>query len=117
MIKIVRFGMVVICVASVTNAASNATTQVMTLTLKDHHFIPDTISIPTGQRVKIDFINQDATADDFDSDDLHVDKDIGPHGRTAFFIGPLKPGTYAFKGELHAATAHGTVVVTEGSAQ
>jgi plastocyanin len=81
--------------------------------LKDHRFSPETIAIAAGQRVKIDFTNQDATADDFDSGDLHVDKDIGPHGRAVFFIGPLKPGTYAFKGELHAETAHGTVVVTE----
>ena len=101
--------------ASVALAGASASPQVVNLTLKDHRFIPEIITIPAGRRVKIDFTNQDPTADDFDSDDLHVDKDIGPHGRVAFFVGPLKPGTYAFKGELHAATAHGTVVVTEGA--
>ncbi|MBC7492468.1 MAG: cupredoxin domain-containing protein, partial [Novosphingobium sp.] len=52
--------------------------------------------------------------DDFESEDLHVDKDVAPHGRVGFFIGPLKPGTYPFKAELHAATAHGQVVVVAG---
>jgi plastocyanin len=97
--------------------AASGQPEVVKLTLKDHRFSPETITIPAGQRVKIDFTNEDASADDFDSDDLHVDKDIGPHGRTAFFIGPLKPGSYAFKGELHAATAHGTVVVTEAASR
>nr|WP_279587898.1 cupredoxin domain-containing protein [Sphingomonas vulcanisoli] len=96
---------------SATLADPVASSRGLQLVLKDHRFSPDVITIPAGQRVKIDFSNQDATADDFDSDDLHVDKDIGPHGRIAFFIGPLTPGTYAFKGELHAATAHGRVVV------
>lgn len=86
---------------------------IIAVTLKDHRFSPDVINIPAGQRVKIDITNHDATADDFDSDDLHIDKDIAPHGRVAFFIGPLKAGIYAFKGELHAATAHGTVVAVD----
>ena len=33
-----------------------------------------------------------------------------PHEHVSFVIGPLKPGRYPFKGELHAATAHGEVV-------
>lgn len=83
---------------------------VVVLTLKDHRFMPSTITVPAGQRVRIDLTNRDATADDFDSDDLHVDKEIGPHARVTFVIGPLKPGRYAFKGELHAATAVGEVI-------
>src|SRR5579863_8366393 len=71
----------------------------VTLTLKDHRFAPDTITVPAGQKVKIDITNRDATADDFDSDDLHVDRDLKPHEHATFVIGPLKPGHYAFKGE------------------
>ena len=116
MIKSASLEMIVLGFAPFALAASSTSPDIVKLTLKDHHFSPETITIPAGQRVKIDFTNQDATADDFDSDDLHVDKDIAPHGRATFFIGPLKPGTYAFKGELHASTAHGTVVVTEAPA-
>ena len=83
---------------------------VVVLTLKDHRFTPSTITVPAGQRIRIDLTNRDATADDFDSDDLHVDKELAPHGRVTFVIGPLRPGRYAFKGELHAATAIGEVI-------
>ena len=84
--------------------------QAVVINLREHRFVPDTITVPAGQRIKIDITNRDATADDFDSDDLRVDKELGPHGRASFFIGPLKPGSYAFKGELHAATAQGRIV-------
>lgn len=97
-------------------AASSADLQVVTITLKDHHFAPDSITVPAGQKFKIDITNRDATADDFDSDDLHVDRDLKPHEHATFVVGPLKPGRYAFKGELHAATAHGEVIAVAPAA-
>jgi hypothetical protein len=36
-----------------------------------------------------------------------VEKDVTPHGRISFVVGPLEPGTYSFMGELHADTASG----------
>ena len=95
-------------------AAAKAPVQTVVLTLQDHAFSPAVITVPAGQRIKIDLTNRDATGDDFESEDLHVDKDVAPHGRVGFFIGPLKPGTYPFKAELHAATAHGQVVAVAG---
>jgi plastocyanin len=91
-------------------AAPVADLPVVTITLKDHRFSPDVIPVPAGQKIRIDVTNRDATADDFDSDALHVDRDLKPHEHASFVIGPLKPGSYAFKGELHAATAHGEVI-------
>ncbi len=84
--------------------------QVVTIVLKDHRYTPDVITVPAGQKIRIDITNRDATADDFDSDELHVDRELKPHEHAAFAIGPLKPGHYAFKGELYAATAHGEVI-------
>lgn len=97
--------------AGAASAAAPADMPVVTITLKDHRFTPDSITVSAGQKVKFDITNRDASADDFDSDDLHVDRDLKPHERVTFIVGPLKPGRYAFKGELHAATAHGEVVV------
>jgi hypothetical protein len=80
------------------------------LTLKDHRFTPDRITVPAGQIVRIELVNLDGAAEEFDSDDLHVEKDVTPHGRTSFTVGPLKAGAYAFMGELHADTASGEIV-------
>lgn len=81
----------------------------VTLTLKDHRFSPDVTQVPAGQRVRIDLINLDAASEEFDSEDLHVEKDVTPKGRVSFVIGPLTPGAYSFMGELHADTASGAI--------
>jgi plastocyanin len=83
------------------------------LTLKDHRFTPDRITVPAGQQVRIELVNQDAASEEFDSDDLRVEADVTPHGKASFTVGPLKPGTYGFMGELHADTASGEIVAVE----
>ena len=80
------------------------------LTLKEHRFTPQKLTVPAGRPIRIELVNQDPATEEFDSDDLHVEKDVTPHGRTSFTVGPLKPGTYAFMGELHADTASGEIV-------
>jgi plastocyanin len=82
-----------------------------TLTLKDHHFAPETIEVPAGQKVKLLVRNQDDTAEEFDSYDLNREKVIAGNSEGIVIIGPLDPGTYSFTGEFHADTAHGKVVV------
>lgn len=97
-------------VATASAAASLSDMPLEIITLKDHRYTPEVITVPAGQKIRIEITNRDATADDFDSADLHVDRDLKPHERAAFVIGPLKEGHYKFKGELHAATAHGEVI-------
>lgn len=83
----------------------------VTLTLKNHRFEPDVIEIAAQRKVKLVIKNMDASAEEFDSDDLHREKLI-PAGKEAVInIGPLKPGSYKFKGEYNASTATGTIVV------
>ena len=81
----------------------------VTLTLKDHRFTPDRVSVPAGQRVRIELINLDSALEEFDSEDLGVERDVTPRGKVSFMIGPLAAGTYDFIGELHADTASGTI--------
>jgi heme/copper-type cytochrome/quinol oxidase subunit 2 len=82
------------------------------LTLKDHRFAPDRVAVPAGRRIRIELANQDAALEEFDSDDLHVERDVTPHGKTSFTVGPLKAGSYSFMGELHADTASGVLVAS-----
>jgi len=80
------------------------------LTIKDHRFSPETLTVPAGERVKVTITNADSTAEEFDSSDLHVEKMIPGGQKASIFIGPLKPGVYSFVGELHESTARGKVV-------
>ena len=87
----------------------------LTLTLKDHRFAPATVTVPAGRKVTIQLINLDVATEEFDSHDLRTEKLVTPKGRITFTIGPLQPGTYAFMGEFHPATAQGHVTaVAEG---
>ena len=81
----------------------------MVLTLKDHRFTPDKVTVPAGRKVRIELANLDPAMEEFDSDDLRVEKDVTPSGRVSFVVGPLKPGDYAFMGELHPDTASGVL--------
>jgi plastocyanin len=80
------------------------------LTIKDHKFTPDEIKVPANQRVTITVINEDATAEEFDSGALKVEKVVAGNSKGTVRIGPLKPGRYPFIGEYHEATAKGTVI-------
>jgi heme/copper-type cytochrome/quinol oxidase subunit 2 len=93
--------------------ASGADPAVVSLTLKDHRFSPGTITVPAGRPIRIELANQDGALEEFDSDDLRVERDVTPHGRISFIVGPLKPGRYSFMGELHADTASGVVQAVE----
>jgi hypothetical protein len=99
-------------VALAGSALAQPADPVVVLTLKDHRFTPASVTVPAGRKVQIELINQDAAVEEFDSTDLGVERDVTPHGRTRFSIGPLKPGTYCFMGELHADTAQGELTAT-----
>ncbi len=80
------------------------------VTIKDHRFTPAEIKVPANQRVIITVINEDATAEEFDSGALKVEKVVAGKSKGTVRIGPLKPGRYPFIGEYNEATAKGIVV-------
>lgn len=80
------------------------------LTIKEHRFEPAEITVPAGKRVKLVVHNQDATPEEFESHALNREKIIPGGAKATIFIGPLKPGRYAFFGEYHEATAKGQVI-------
>ena len=87
-----------------------ARAQEYTLTIKDHKFTPEELKVPANTRVVITVINEDATAEEFESNVLKVEKVIAGKSRGTVRIGPLKPGRYPFVGEFHEATAKGVVI-------
>jgi hypothetical protein len=80
------------------------------LTIKDHKFTPEELKVPANQRVVITVINNDDTAEEFESSVLKVEKVIAGNSKGTVRIGPLAPGKYPFIGEFNAATAKGAVI-------
>ena len=81
------------------------------LTIKDHKFTPSQLKVPANQRIVITVVNDDASAEEFESNALKVEKVIAGNSKGTVRIGPLKPGTYPFIGEFHEATAKGAIIV------
>ena len=85
----------------------------ITLTIRDHRFAPTELSVPAGERFRIEVENQDATPAEFESNDLRVEKIVVAGGKITVMAGPLKPGTYKFFDDYHPDTANGTITAVE----
>ena len=91
-------------------ATAGAADVELQLVIKNHRFEPIELKVPAGQRVKLVVDNRDDTPEEFDSHDLNREKLVPAGSKVTVFIGPLKPGRYAFIGEYHEATAKGVVI-------
>lgn len=81
------------------------------VTIKDHRFTPAEINVPAGQKVTLKVNNEDATPEEFESDDLDIEKVIAGQQSATVTVGPLDAGRYEFYGEYHEDTAKGAIVV------
>lgn len=105
-----QLSLIVLCLATVQGFAS---TEEVTLTLKNHTFEPKELKVPAGKKIKILVVNQDATPAEFESKPLNREKVIAGKSTGMIIIGPLKPGRYGFVEEYHETEpgAQGTIVV------
>ena len=76
--------------------------QVFTITIKDHKF--------EGDRLVAIREHADATAEEFESSTLKVEKIIPGGQQGTVRLRPLAVGSYAFIGEFHSDTANGSVI-------
>ena len=80
------------------------------VTIKDHRFTPAEIHVPAGKPTQLTIKNEDATAEEFDSTALKVEKVIAGGRSATVRLRPLGAGRYPFMGEYHADTAQGVVI-------
>ena len=80
------------------------------LKLKDHKFTPAEIHVKANVPNIIVMTNEDATAEEFDSTSLKVEKVVAGNSSGNVRLRPLAPGRYPFMGEYHSDTAQGFVI-------
>ena len=85
----------------------------VTLTLKDHRFTPSQVTVPAGERFRIEVVNQDATPASSKAATCAFEKIVVPGGKITVNAGPLKPGTYKFFDDYHPDLATGTITAVE----
>lgn len=90
-------------------APASAAEASYTLTIKDHRFTPASLTVPAGQAFSLVVINNDATAEEFESQDLHVEKVVAGGKQITVHVDGLAKGSYGFYGERHEDTAVGNL--------
>jgi len=80
------------------------------LTLKDHKFTPENLTIPADKKVKVIVKNASDTTAEFESSDFNREKIVEAGSEITVFIGPLSPGSYGYFDDFHRETT-GTIIV------
>jgi len=81
------------------------------LIIREHKFEPAELTVPAGQKIKLLVENQDATPEEFESNELNREKIVVGKGTITVFLGPLDAGRYPFFGDFHQETAQCVMVV------
>jgi hypothetical protein len=77
------------------NVAHAASTD-FALVIKDQHFVPAELAIPSGAKIKLKVENQDGIPVEFESTDLSREVIVPGHGEVTIYVGPLNQGNYQF---------------------
>ena len=81
------------------------------LVIRNHKFEPAELTVPAGQKIKLLVENQDATPEEFESNELNREKIVVGKATITIFISPLDAGRYPFFGDFHQETAQGALIV------
>ena len=101
-----------VAIATALFAASSAFAQdhEARLVIREHKFEPAELTVPAGQKIKLLVENQDATPEEFESNELNREKIVVGKATITIFIGPLDAGRYPFFGDFHQETAQGVLI-------
>ena len=83
------------------------------IAIAGHRFAPAEITVPAGEKFRIEVTNTDPTPEEFESHDLKVEKIVAGGGTIGVLAGPLAPGRYKVFGDYHPDTATATVVAAK----
>jgi len=87
-------------------------TVTLQISVKDHRFEPAEITAPPGKPIVLKVKNLDATAMEFESAALRVEKVVAANSEGTFNLRPLQAGKYSFMDDFHQQTT-GTLIVKE----
>lgn len=100
----------VLLLLSLFSASAFAQVKEYKIVIRDHRFIPAKLVVPANTKFKLLVVNEDKSAEEFESHELKREKIVAGKGKITVMLGPLKPGSYPFFGEFHMKTAQGVLV-------
>lgn len=78
--------------------------------VRDGVFVPRTLEVPAGRRIKLVLINEGPGPLEFENDEMRIEKVIGAGVRSFVVLPRLKPGQYDFADEYNPITGEFTVI-------
>ena len=103
-------GAVILSVVAWGTPAWSADPPEIPLTIENHRFTPEAITVTAGTSFVLVITNKDATPEEFESHELRIEKVI-PAGKALRLRMPaLKKGTYNFVGDFNQGTAKGRII-------
>ena len=105
------FALASLLLLSAGGTVSAADAVVVSLTLKDHKFVPAEPTAPAGRPITIELTNADPTPAEFESKPLRAEKVVVGGGKITVQVRALTPGRYRFFDDEHEATTEGFLVV------
>ncbi len=109
-LNVFLFGMLVVGMISATWVQADESA-VITITIKDHQFIPSRVDVKAGQPFVLVVKNDDATPEEFESKSLRREKIIPGNKSAKIKFDALPAGEYPFVGEYHEDVTKGVLVV------
>ena len=106
----VLVGALIFSVVAGATPARSADPPQIPLTIENHRFAPEEITVTAGTSFVLVITNKDATPEEFESHDLRIEKVI-PAGKVLRLRMPaLNKGTYNFIGDFNKNTAKGRII-------
>jgi plastocyanin len=102
--------LLLIALLALIGTASQSLAEEFSLVIKDHRFEPAELQVPAGQAFTLNVTNQDASPEEFESNNLDIEKVIAGGQSAAIKVEPLDAGRYEFYGEYHEDRAKGAIV-------
>ena len=102
--------LLLIALLAVFGISFQAFAEEFSLAIKDHRFEPAELQVPAGKPFTLNVSNQDASPEEFESDDLDIEKVIAGGQSAVIKVEPLDAGRYEFYGEYHEDSAKGAII-------
>lgn len=80
------------------------------LRYENGHFVPQQITVPANQPLKIKVVNAASEPIEFESFELNRERVVPPGGQIIVYLPSLSAGSYGFFDDFNRAATHGTLV-------
>jgi plastocyanin len=77
---------------------------------ENHHFSPQTLNVPAGQKLEIKVVNNSQETIEFESFKLNREKVVTPGETITVHLPELSAGNYDFYDDFHQDVPEGTIV-------